>query len=104
MGKRKKGNILRCQVGNGISKEYCISAVNHEENPVYVENDLISGYILVRVKDFHGIGVANVPVQSNSTYFDSKKRCFSVQTSLRFKQGNFSFKTFPKHEKLIIFK
>lgn len=76
---------LRVRIGPTI--ETLVAAnVNNEDSPHYIDSPYFIGYIVVRVNNFHGYIPANCEQQSAATYFEGKKRSFSIQISGRFKQ------------------
>lgn len=78
---------LRCRIGPNSD---CLTTynVNDESVPHFVNSSEFVGQIVVRVKDFNGITSDGSPPISSLSYFNEKKRQFSIQLSGRFKKVN----------------
>ncbi|KAJ3275737.1 hypothetical protein HDV01_007204 [Terramyces sp. JEL0728] len=67
---------LQVRVGTDADNLKPISP-NNEDSPVYIDNDIFAGYIVVRVKGNSG---------ECSKYFANRSRMFSMQVSGKFKK------------------
>lgn len=59
---------------------------NDEETPQFIDNDVFTGHVVVRVAGFNGIVKEGTEPISNPVYFNKKKRIYSIQVSGRFKE------------------
>lgn len=65
-------------------------AVNHDDQPTTIDNDLFQGRIAVRIKNFTGSDPPSVSHQKDTPYFTSnhgKNQSWSMQIQGRFKQS-----------------
>lgn len=74
--------------GGANSDNLQLLAVNNESCPTRIESDLFSGYLMVRMKDFAGVGPEDVPCLPNpkSDYFSSKQRLYTISIQGAFKE------------------
>ncbi|KAJ3256787.1 hypothetical protein HK103_005161 [Boothiomyces macroporosus] len=75
--------MLTVQIGKNYESMTVINP-NDEQNPFYLETDIFSGYILLRIKDFNG----QLPQKSQRIpiidYFNGKNRLLSCQVQCHF--------------------
>lgn len=76
---------LQCKIGPSIPG-LSLYNPNEETNPHFIDNEIFTGLVVVRVKDFDGITRDDSPPIPSIPYFESKKRMFSIQLSGRFKK------------------
>jgi len=76
---------LRVRVGPSPSTLAVIN-VNDDTHPQFIDSPYFSGYIVVRVKDFDGITPNKQPPIKYIPYFGTRKRCFSIQVTGRWKK------------------
>lgn len=60
--------------------------MNDDTDPQFIDSAYFTGNVGVRVKNFHGTTPNNTRPISDSKYFGSRKRLFSIQVQGRFKQ------------------
>ncbi|KAJ3302220.1 hypothetical protein HDV03_005238 [Kappamyces sp. JEL0829] len=89
--------ILRISAGSSYDNLKLV-AVNHEEFPLYVNNDHFTGWICVRVRNYNGVSpemekggkkdgeLHNPKPRPSSAYFKGRNRRYSIMVQGRFKQ------------------
>lgn len=67
--------------------------VNDDENPILINNEHFTGYVVFRVRNFHGwtpldekTGRPKLPILDCPHYFDGHKRTFGLHVSGRFRK------------------
>ncbi|KAJ3037609.1 hypothetical protein HDV00_001497 [Rhizophlyctis rosea] len=89
MGKSASDYILRVRAGPSYDPAKLTTVyVNDEHNPVLIDTEHFTGYLVVRVLNFNGITPDNKPVIPNpsSNYFHGRNRRYSVMIQGRFKK------------------
>ncbi|KAJ3402113.1 hypothetical protein HDV05_008739, partial [Chytridiales sp. JEL 0842] len=90
MSKTVADYILRVRVGAGAdSSKYTTINVNDETNPILIDTDHFTGYLIVRMLHYHGVTPPGAKLISDpaSSYFVGRHRRYSIVVQGRWKKS-----------------
>ncbi|KAJ3215429.1 hypothetical protein HDU67_000413 [Dinochytrium kinnereticum] len=91
MGKTASDYILRIRAGPGYDPQALkVVNVNDEKNPLLIDSEHFTGYLVVRMLNFHGVVPDDhaPPIQNpQSSYFQGRHRRYSIMLQGRWKKA-----------------